>query len=86
MPVEDLVDVAKDDFVLALHVVRDSVLVHLPHVALETGLPWIRLAVYCDDDTVHTTAPDPRTLSAGPLRLSASCVEAPSVSLWFTHF
>ena len=35
VPVIDLHDVAEDDLVLALHVLRDSLLPHLAHIPLE---------------------------------------------------
>lgn len=34
VPVIDLVDVAKHNFVFSLHVIRDTLLLHLTHVAL----------------------------------------------------
>lgn len=34
VPVVDLVDVAKHDFVFSLHIIRDTLLLHLTHVTL----------------------------------------------------
>lgn len=43
MPVIDLVDVAEDDFVFPLHIIRDTLLLHPAHVALDgdTQTQWV---------------------------------------------